>query len=134
MPLLHQCVYPGCRTLVSKDDRYCSRHRERGEALDQTRKAEREERRRKRVGSASSRGYGYAWKKRREAFLRENPLCVECLKRGLYVPATDVDHIVPHKGDMEKFWDWDNLQALCHECHSRKTAREDGGFGNATGK
>ena len=29
-------------------------------------------------------------------------------------------------------WDEENLQALCHACHSRKTAAEDGGFGNIT--
>nr|DAK90259.1 MAG TPA: HNH endonuclease bacteriophage, HNH Endonuclease, DNA.52A [Caudoviricetes sp.] len=27
-------------------------------------------------------------------------------------------------------WDQSNWQALCHECHSRKTAKENGGFGN----
>lgn len=26
-------------------------------------------------------------------------------------------------------WDEDNLQPLCHGCHSRKTALRDGGFG-----
>ncbi|ELK38933.1 HNH endonuclease, partial [Brevibacillus agri BAB-2500] len=44
--------------------------------------------------------------------------------------ATVVDHIVPHKGDMRKFWDRMNWQALCASCHSKKTAKEDGGFGN----
>lgn len=44
-------------------------------------------------------------------------------------PATDVDHIVPHKGNHELFWDRDNWQALCHHCHSVKTATEDGGWG-----
>lgn len=43
---------------------------------------------------------------------------------------TDVDHIVPHRGDPELLYDEANLQSLCHECHSKKTAREDGGFGN----
>ncbi|MFA5379199.1 MAG: HNH endonuclease signature motif containing protein, partial [Dehalococcoidia bacterium] len=53
-----------------------------------------------------------------------NPICVMCGR-----PATDVDHIEPHCGDYDKFWDESNLSALCHSCHSRKTAREDGGFG-----
>ena len=43
--------------------------------------------------------------------------------------ATDVDHIIPHKGDRSLLYDERNLQALCHECHSRKTFFEDGGFG-----
>ncbi|MFR3634507.1 MAG: HNH endonuclease [Sutterella sp.] len=37
----------------------------------------------------------------------------------------------PHKGDMALFWDQSNWQPLCHTCHSKKTAREDGGFGNS---
>ena len=35
-----------------------------------------------------------------------------------------VDHIIPHKGNLELFWDEDNLQALCKPCHDRKTAKE----------
>ena len=44
--------------------------------------------------------------------------------------ATDVDHIVPHRGDARLLYDENNLQSLCKSCHSRKTATEDGGFGN----
>lgn len=62
-----------------------------------------------------------------------------CFKAALYVcatpgcvsPATDCDHIIPHGGDWDLFIRPDNLQALCHSCHSRKTAAEDRGFGNA---
>jgi 5-methylcytosine-specific restriction protein A len=32
---------------------------------------------------------------------------------------------------MALFWDQSNWQPLCHTCHSKKTAREDGGFGNS---
>ncbi|MCR8827199.1 HNH endonuclease [Photobacterium sp. TY 1-4] len=39
-------------------------------------------------------------------------------------PATDVDHITPHKGDRRLFFDQSNWQSLCKSCHSRKTARE----------
>jgi 5-methylcytosine-specific restriction protein A len=38
--------------------------------------------------------------------------------------ATEVDHIIPHKGDMKLFWDSDNWQGLCKSCHSKKTAKE----------
>ena len=40
-----------------------------------------------------------------------------------------VDHIIPHRGDLEMFWNQLNHQALCKRCHDSKTAREDGGFG-----
>ena len=35
----------------------------------------------------------------------------------------------PWLADRSLLYDERNLQALCHECHSRKTATEDGGFG-----
>jgi 5-methylcytosine-specific restriction protein A len=41
-----------------------------------------------------------------------------------------VDHIIPHKGNMNLFWDKRNWQSMCGRCHSKKTAKEDGGFGN----
>ena len=82
--------------------------------------------------SAHARGYTRAWRRAREAFLAHHPLCVHCLAKDppLITAATDVDHIVPHRGDPVLFWNHDNWQSLCHECHSIKTAKEDGGFGN----
>ena len=47
------------------------------------------------------------------------------MKEGRYTRATDVDHIVPHRGDPALFWDEDNWQALCHRHHSVKTRRKD---------
>lgn len=80
-------------------------------------------------GSSSKRGYGSRWQKARDGFLRAHPLCAEHDRRGMVVPATVVDHIIPHKGDMVLFWDSSNWQSLCKPCHDEKTAREDGGFG-----
>ena len=59
---------------------------------------------------------------RPEQLLRE-PFCRECSKRGIRTRATDVDHIVDHKGDWDVFCYPSNLESLCHSCHSRKTAR-----------
>jgi len=70
------------------------------------------------------------WRETREAYLRQHPLCVECEKKGYLVPAVVCDHIVPHRGKYELFWDISNLQGLCARCHGRKTAKEDGGFNN----
>lgn len=63
----------------------------------------------------------------------EHPLCEceECKELNRLLPATVVDHIIPHKGDKILFWDPKNHQAMSKKCHDRKTAREDGGFGNA---
>lgn len=82
--------------------------------------------------SANSRGYDWNWRKIRAAVLRGEPLCRECRTvRGLLVPAEHVDHIKPlSQGGTH---DLENLQPLCHSCHSAKTARQDGGLGNKRG-
>jgi 5-methylcytosine-specific restriction endonuclease McrA len=54
-----------------------------------------------------------------------HPLCEECLGHGVAMPATVVDHIVPHRGDPKLFWDRSNWQALCKRCHDRKTGKYD---------
>ncbi len=131
MALMTICKYPGCRKPVPLCAKYCEAHKAAGEARVAQYKAAREARRCERTGSSAKRGYGYRWQRLRAAFLREHPLCEACLLQGRATPATDVDHIKPHRGDQDLMWDVDNLQALCHACHSKKTAREDGGFGNA---
>ncbi|MGM9649714.1 MAG: HNH endonuclease [Butyricicoccaceae bacterium] len=35
-----------------------------------------------------------------------------------------MDHIKPHRGDWGLFADQNNLESLCHRCHSRKTLAE----------
>lgn len=44
-----------------------------------------------------------------------------CLAMNKQTPATVVDHIVPHTGNADLFWDKDNLQGLCKGCHDSKT-------------
>ena len=66
----------------------------------------------------------------RQIHLSEHPLCVEHLKYGRDAAGTVIDHITPHKGNYDLFWDTSNWQTLCNPCHSAKTAREDHGFGN----
>lgn len=85
-------------------------------------------------GTAAQRGYGSRWQKARAAFLAEHTLCEcrdgGCCPNGCLRAATVVDHIVPHKGDAELFWDSArNWRSLCKRCHDRATARYDGGFG-----
>lgn len=112
------CKYPGCSELVIEG--YCDKHKR-----IKNQQIERERR------TSSQRGYDSRWQRYREKFLKDHPLCVDCLKAEKVIAATDVDHIIPHKGNKELFWDPNNHQALCHSCHSKKTAEEDGGFGNA---
>ena len=60
----------------------------------------------------------------RPAQLLREPFCRACAQQGVRTRATVVDHIVPHRGDWEKFIDPANHQSLCKSCHDRKTARE----------
>jgi 5-methylcytosine-specific restriction protein A len=79
--------------------------------------------------SPSKRGYDSAWRAFRMHTLITEPLCRACRRRGKITPATDVDHITPLSkggGRLDPY----NVQPLCHSCHSRKTAKDDGGFGN----
>lgn len=46
-----------------------------------------------------------------------------CLEGNVHTAATDVDHIEPHHGDVEKFFAGP-FQSLCHRHHSQKTAGE----------
>jgi 5-methylcytosine-specific restriction protein A len=75
--------------------------------------------------SARQRYDGKRWREARASYLRRHPLCVDCMNNLRTTAATDVDHIIPHKGDKTLFFDEDNLQSLCHPCHSAKTAREN---------
>ena len=74
-------------------------------------------------GSASSRGYGVVWRRAARRHLKRNPICVGCFRKNIIEPARVVDHIQPHAGNSERFWDVNNWQALCIRCHNRKTAR-----------
>jgi 5-methylcytosine-specific restriction protein A len=58
-----------------------------------------------------------AWKSLRLWQLRREPLCRHCLEQDLVTEASIVDHITPHKGDVELFFDPLNLQSLCKLHH-----------------
>ncbi len=72
--------------------------------------------------TASQRGYGAAWRKARDLFLKINDRCAWPGCRAL---ATLVDHIKAHKGDMRLFWERSNWQPLCTSCHNSKKQRQE---------
>jgi 5-methylcytosine-specific restriction protein A len=69
--------------------------------------------------------YGSAWKAARKAFLAEHPLCAMCEREGRFTAAAIVDHIEPHRGDLELFWRASNWQPLCKPHHDREKQREE---------
>lgn len=70
------------------------------------------------------------WRKLRETYIKAHPVCEECLNKGRVTPATSVHHKnSPFKnGNCNKslFLDYNNLEAVCHECHSEIHNREQG--------
>ena len=109
------CVTLGCgnKVTIRSHSPYCSKCRER----------------RKREGVAYQTWdmgvYKTAkWVNLRNLKINRSPLCEECQRMGITTLATTVDHIVPWRGNMDLFFDIDNLQSLCTSCHNRKTAKE----------
>jgi len=64
--------------------------------------------------TSRQRGYNSRWDRERLEHLRLYPLCKFCGK-----PANVVDHVIPHKGDKDRFWNRSNWQSLCTTCHNR---------------
>ena len=67
-----------------------------------------------------------AWRALRNSFIERHPLCEQCYKQGLIVPATVVDHVIPINLGGAPL-DEDNLQSLCDKCHNAKSGREGHG-------
>lgn len=108
--LKRPCRWAGCSELVSGKSGWCQEHT----------KTSRRQADSRRDRSAARRVYNSSrWKRLRRMILRRQPNC-ECGEA-----TNEVDHI---DGDVTNCR-WDNLQAMCKRCHSRKTAKEDGGYG-----
>lgn len=100
------CAFSNCQTPTY--GKYCDAHK--GQDAEAWKAV-------KRIPGAS-RMYGQAWREYRLRFLRQHPIC-SCGRE-----ASEVDHIVAHRGDYALFWDASNHQGLCEQCHLAKTARE----------
>ena len=102
-----ECAWSGCRRTVKHPERYCWQHKKQGEARDKPFK------------NAKRHDPGHynkaQWGAIRKAKIARNPICENCNVR----PSSHVDHIVRRADGGTD--DDDNLQALCHVCHSTKT-------------
>lgn len=105
---LKPCKHPGCPKLTV--GLYCEEHAK----LHMSDRV-----------TSSGRGYDSRWRRARSCYLKAHPLCEKCMEQEKFVKASVVDHIVPHRGDEKLFWDESNWQALCKNCHDRKTMTED---------
>ncbi len=73
------------------------------------------------------------WRNKAKRQMQLEPLCAMCLQQGLVIAAEVADHIIPHKGDEQQFWNG-KLQSLCWRCHSGSKAFEEAhGYSKAIG-
>ena len=69
------------------------------------------------------------WQRLRYKKIILNPLCERCLKKGIYNSAKIVHHkeYVTDKNFLDDniFFNIDNLESLCQECHNKEHFGED---------
>lgn len=70
-----------------------------------------------RRGSARERGYTSAWDKASAGHLKRHPLCLYCDLAGDVEPSTLTDHLYPHQGRQDVFWNRTYWVASCKPCH-----------------
>ena len=99
------CSHPGCPKLT--DGRFCEEH-----AKQEAKRYEKYDR-----DPATHRRYGRAWKRIRDSYVGQHPLCEVCLKEGRLVETAEVHHKKPlaEGGTHAR----ENLIALCKTCHSK---------------
>ncbi len=99
------CRYPGCSKLT--DGVYCEGHQ----------KLMNRHYNRFQRGYDSGERYGSAWRKIRDRYIKQHPLCERCLAEGRCVPAD----LVHHKKTLSDggTHDESNLMSLCCSCHEK---------------
>ena len=99
------CSYPGCPKLTH--GRFCEEH-----AKKEAQRYEKYDR-----DPAVRRRYGRAWKRIRDRYAAEHPLCEKCLEEGRVTLMEEVHHILPvSRGGTH---DRANLMSLCRSCHNK---------------
>lgn len=64
-----------------------------------------------------------AWRRFRQTYYTEHPVCEECLRHHKITPADDLHHLVPFGNGVTEqerwrlFLDPNNVKALCEACH-----------------
>lgn len=110
----HLCLAPNCRRLAVDGTSYCQAHASlaiKPKTVDAR-------------PSAARRGYGHGWKAVRAEVLRAHGIPESQWRRYA------VDHRPAYNPDIEPDHRKYQLTPMLLGAHSRKTIREDGGFGN----
>ena len=70
--------------------------------------------------SSHARGYGSRWQRVRAEYVAEHPTCEDCEKLGIVRITDEVHHIVPMADAKHLAYEFDNLAALCRQCHAKR--------------
>ena len=74
-------------------------------------------------GTATERGYDYRWNKFSLWYRSQNPLCRDCLEEGIVTPSAEVHHVRKLADAPKLKYEYENLMALCSNCHKIRTGR-----------
>jgi 5-methylcytosine-specific restriction enzyme A len=119
---------PDCGQPSARGERYCEKH-----LSNNSKMAARRAQDKQRYEHTPYRAwYGWAiWRNLKAQYFNLNPMNAVCAYidartgQRCTMPAEEVDHIIPHRGNWDLFTDLKNFQGLCHTHHSQKTAREE---------
>ena len=110
--LARPCKAFGCPNTTSNPNGYCDEHQALAKHYG--------------VGARENsyrRGYNKRWEKFRIRYLQKHPLCMDCKAEHRLEPSTEVHHKKKLRDYPELKYAENNLMALCHQCHSKRTAR-----------
>ena len=85
-------------------------------------------------GSSTKRGYDRQWRNVRERHLTDNPLCEDCMDRGITKAAEQVHHEITISDAPHLRLDRSNLRSLCVVCHAARHGSRVGGGQNVAGR
>lgn len=109
------CRFRGCPELT--EEKYCEKHR----------KLESHYYNKYKRDPDTYKRYGNRWRRIRQFYIKEHPVCELCERKNILRPVEEVHHIVSlSKGGTHRE---ENLMSLCKSCHSRITATEGGRWG-----
>ena len=111
------CRHPGCPRTTRGG--WCAEHR-------------RERYVPARRGTTTELGYDGAWRKLRDWYIRQHPLCEDCLEEDIVnCLHLDVDHIIPIRVRPDLRLAATNLRTRCRMHHRRKTERDKQLYGES---
>jgi 5-methylcytosine-specific restriction endonuclease McrA len=99
------CSVPGCPNAAYKAGRCEQHYREWQRGWDSRR------------AKTAERGYSSVWRRLRQLKLRRQPLCEDCLAKGITTPAVLVHHARPINEGGKVLPSLNELVSLCEKCH-----------------